>query len=194
MNSVASGGLPDTYQQVEYIESSGTQYIKTGILPSSKLNFEIKYYTNSEVARDRFGCIFGSRVGSGTIDYEFSSFDTQGTLRWRTHSTSNNIKMQKQTVQEASFMDYVFTNANGETTIIEEKELYLFGLNNNGSFQQGGSGCRIYYLRFYEDGTKINDFVPCYRIADNEIGMYDTVTNIFYTNAGTGTFTKGNDV
>lgn len=36
--------------------------------------------------------------------------------------------------------------------------------------------------------------VPCYCIQSGEIGMFDTVNNVFYGNAGTGTFTKGADV
>lgn len=36
--------------------------------------------------------------------------------------------------------------------------------------------------------------IPCYRKADNVIGMYDTVSQTFLINAGTGTFTKGSDV
>jgi hypothetical protein len=38
------------------------------------------------------------------------------------------------------------------------------------------------------------DFVPCYRIADSVIGMYDVVNDVFYTNNGSGTFSKGSDV
>ena len=44
------------------------------------------------------------------------------------------------------------------------------------------------------DGTPIRSFVPCYRKSDNAIGLYDTVEGAFYTNAGTGAFTKGADV
>lgn len=36
--------------------------------------------------------------------------------------------------------------------------------------------------------------VPCYRKSDNEIGMYDMFSGNFYTNAGTGKFSKGSDI
>ena len=38
------------------------------------------------------------------------------------------------------------------------------------------------------------NFIPCYRISDGEIGMYDTMNNVFYTNQGTGEFIKGQDI
>ena len=52
----------------------------------------------------------------------------------------------------------------------------------------------IYSWKFYQDDILIRDFIPCYRKSDNVIGMYDTVNGIFYTNKGTGTFLKGNDI
>ena len=42
--------------------------------------------------------------------------------------------------------------------------------------------------------TLVRDLVPCYRKSDGEIWLYDLVGKQFYTNAGTGTFTKWSDV
>ena len=40
--------LPSTYQQVEYIESTGTQFINTDIVANTGTRWEIKYaYTNN---------------------------------------------------------------------------------------------------------------------------------------------------
>jgi hypothetical protein len=38
------------------------------------------------------------------------------------------------------------------------------------------------------------DMIPCYRIADWEIWMYDVVNGVFYTNSWSWTFTKWPDV
>lgn len=44
-------------------------------------------------------------------------------------------------------------------------------------------------------GNALMELVPCYRKNDSVIGMYERVTGVFYTNAGSfGTFTKGADV
>lgn len=53
---------------------------------------------------------------------------------------------------------------------------------------------KLYSFKIYDNGTLIRDFIPCYRVADNEVGLYDIVNNQFYTNQGTGSFTKGPDV
>lgn len=40
----------------------------------------------------------------------------------------------------------------------------------------------------------IHEYVPCYRKADGEIGVYDIIANSFHANSGTGTLVKGNNV
>jgi len=44
------------------------------------------------------------------------------------------------------------------------------------------------------NGVVIHDYVPCYRKADGEIGVYDIIDSTFHTNSGTGTLVKGNNV
>jgi hypothetical protein len=52
---------------------------------------------------------------------------------------------------------------------------------------------KIYSCKLYKSNQMVRNFIPCYRKADNEIGMYDLVNKVFYTNQGTGTFLKGNN-
>lgn len=51
----------------------------------------------------------------------------------------------------------------------------------------------MYRCKIYSNGTLVRDFIPCYRNSDNVIGLYDTLNNVFYTNVGTGTFTKSSN-
>lgn len=53
--------------------------------------------------------------------------------------------------------------------------------------------CKLIQI-FDKNNVLIRNMIPCYRKSDGEIGMYDTINNIFYTNFGTGSFLKGNDV
>lgn len=56
------------------------------------------------------------------------------------------------------------------------------------------ASAKLYSMKLYENAVKVRDFIPCYRKSDNEIGLYDLVNGVFYTNAGSGTFAKGADV
>ena len=56
------------------------------------------------------------------------------------------------------------------------------------------SQIKLYSLQRYKQGVLTLNLVPCYRVSDGVIGLYDTVSETFFTNAGTGTFSKGSDV
>ena len=54
---------------------------------------------------------------------------------------------------------------------------------------------KMYKLDIYDENwIHIYDLVPCYRKSDTVIWLYDLVNNQFYTNSWTGTFTKWADV
>ena len=57
---VSAGGLPPEYQQVEYLESTGTQYIDTGVNPSSNT---VGFYINFLITGGGEQIVIGSRSG-----------------------------------------------------------------------------------------------------------------------------------
>ena len=75
----------------------------------------------------------------------------------------------------------------------DENEIYLFGRNLNGVLDDSGK-TRIYSCKLYNNNTLIRNMVPCYRILDNVIGMYDIENDVFYTNQGSGNFIIGSAV
>lgn len=52
---------------------------------------------------------------------------------------------------------------------------------------------KIYYAKIWKSGTLIRDFIPVKRKADDVIGMYDQVNNIFYTSPNGIAFIGGNE-
>ena len=71
---------------------------------------------------------------------------------------------------------------------------YIF--NASGTYPAGyvNASTKLYYCKIWNGTTLIRDYVPCYRKSDDVIGLYDLENNVFYTNAGTDDFTKGNDI
>ena len=68
--------------------------------------------------------------------------------------------------------------------------LTLFAIN------RGSAVCgllRLYSCKIYDNGTLVRDFVPC-KNPSGEVGLYDTVTERFYGNAGTGSFVAGPEI
>ena len=75
--------------------------------------------------------------------------------------------------------------------------MFMFACNTGGSYDTGTTGTRatrIYYLEIYDNGTLVHNFIPARQISTSTLGMYDIVSNVFFTNDGTDYFIAGPDV
>lgn len=63
-------------------------------------------------------------------------------------------------------------------------EYCLFGrsLSSGAAKTADSSRCRIYFAKFYLDGKKVRDFVPCHFRATGTVGLLDKVTGRFFAN------------
>ena len=185
-NSV-QGKLPSEYQQVEYIESSGTQYIDTGYKYVANDKIEIEIMPLEENA-DR--SIFGAYEMTSTLcELGYRNNLLRGNIA-ETNSPTYTIN-QKYKVQLVNGT-WQYNNSNFGQTRNNNVSIncYLFARNNNGSVNKQSKE-KVYSLKIIRNDNVINEFVPCYRKSDNEPGMYNKVNGVFYTNAGTGEFTVG---
>ena len=202
-NSSGSGGtLPSEYQAVEYISNSASgAYLETLFVPHGNTTYFLRYTLNVNNEADRM--VFGSNDGDYFEPYAYYQDGSQ--YQSRIYARNNTSRYQQIMVSGApQFVemsaDYIKINGvdypkTATVTVTRELPIYIFAWNNNGAPEYYiPSGSKIYYLRCELNGIAIADFVPCYRKADGVIGMFDTVAQVFYTNAGTGTFTKGADV
>ena len=76
--------------------------------------------------------------------------------------------------------------------------IYLMSHNQSGQLDPDRRGATlpetVYYFKVWDQttGDLVHNFVPCWK--EGVIGMMDTVTNTFVTNANSsGTLTLGND-
>ena len=193
-------GLPVGYQQVEYIKSTGTQYIDTGIKTNTTTSrYETKI--NPSLVSGTIG-IFGTRNGSTANQSSMNVFIIDGTFRldWLNGAMGSSVRISSNTEYAISITRGLATinNVNykfGENTSIDGPYTFYVGsFNNAGSVYSNGFSGKIYYSKLYNNNILVFDGVPCYRKSDNEIGMYDLVSNTFFTNAGTGTFTAGAEI
>ena len=182
--------VPDEFQWVEYIQSSGTQYIDTGYKGKTNDIVEIKMMAlESGVDKLFYGSYETNSVYSIGQYGNYYRFNVQPVSDLTISLDVNTIK----TFTKKSDGYWYYNGAHYGSSVANNstKNAFLFG-RNYGDF--GMSKMRLYSCTIYDStGVPIRNFIPCYRKSDNEIGLYDTVNDIFYTNAGTGTFTKGSD-
>lgn len=186
--------LPNEYQEVEYIKSTGTQYIDTRIVATSSINIEayVKLWIYS---KERL-------FGASNNNYKYEIYCTaDSSLRVFYHNVYRDvIKLQSvlkeyiiEIKQGKVFIDNVLQTERTDT-FDTELNLYLFASNINNYADYYGKDIFLEKFKIYDNNILVRDFIPCYRKSDNEIGLYDLVNNEFYTNQGTGTFIKGNDI
>lgn len=193
--------LPDEFQRCEWIESDGNQYINSGIKGTQDFGFEIEFIPYNATSLSGYGTIFASRYSSGNDQLTLSTYSPSGNRgiigyggsRYNAHLTRNkiNIASVKNKVYYAPDGSETDLSAGGEFETPEP--ITIFALNQRGTISQYGT-LRLYKYRMFNAYKKTRDFITCYRKADDEIGLYDAVGKIFYTNEGTGSFTKGPDV
>ena len=191
--------LPPEYQQVEYIANSGRAYINTGISPSDDFGARAVYMQTDAVSVSNvYGTVLRSGVGyfGVNIDRNRNLYYSWGTIY------STNSKITLNTLYEDS-LNYLnnrkYVSVYGEFALanvtITTAPVYVFDFNNNGTgFASQPFIGRVYEIEFTRGSSVVSHCIPCYRKSDNKPGMYDLVTNTFYTNAGTGEFTVGNNV
>lgn len=182
-------GLPSGYTQLEYIQSSGTQYVDTGAKPDQTYTLEVQFQT--------------AQTSAGGIAVSDENWQSNGFGIWCNAVVFGNQTSQDVTLNGSEVITAKLSQAglvvNGETvwtptaaTFTAAANMTLMALNRNGSISERCSG-RLYYAKLTRSGTLIRDFVPCISPA-GAVGLYDTVEGQFYANAGTGTFTAGPEI
>lgn len=200
--SISNSILPSQYQQVDFIQSTGTQYINTGVNCSNDLGIYFDGATNNAINSSNVYIPFGyyqaqTNYFQLTVYYYQSKY---GYISFNSGSGENalNANMATNRRQQWSLL-----NSDWNTTGVSQSSvatrptgtipIYLFARNANGN-ADAYSSTTVYSFKMYRGSILIRDFIPCYRISDNVAGLYDLVTKQFYTNSGTGAFLVGEDI
>lgn len=198
--------IPNEYQKVEYIQSSGTQYINTGVIGKSgiELYADLSFvsvppdgspifgsYGNNQrcyLLTYRSGGIFGSAIGNTPV---VSNYNIVLNTRYQVYS-------YLATGSQILKINGVTEGANNDTTVLNtNKNIFLFGYNYNGNFDnQYPVSIKLYSLKLYDNGLFVREFVPVYRKSDSVVGLYDIQNGVFYSNANNSgdDFTAGPNV
>lgn len=200
---IASGltpRLPSVYQEVEYIESSWTQYIDTWMA-----------FTNNTTVSLDINITTAPSWWTGVIWAQKNNIDTSwaiwvntnaGTYQhWTAFGDWNSGPLLNQRVIYSNDATHLYINwASVKTisnwwTFTTPVNWTIFKVNyQNSTWFQYLVKAKLYNCKVYESWTLVRDFVPCYRKNDTEIWLYDLVNDVFYTNQWSWIFTKWADV
>lgn len=197
----SGGGLPEGYTAVDYLQSSGAQWIEMGVAPNQNTKAVLKIKINN--FNEELGAsLIGSRTNANSSD-QFSTYldgvdggrflfrmdgQTQA-ISW-TGLTTNKIyivtlsgtEMKAELEDGTAVFSKTFSVPNFTSTV-------TMALFKSKPLNKGFRG-RIYSCKHYNGDKLIQDFQPCLDTGGVPC-MFDLVSQKPFYNVGTGSFTWG---
>lgn len=188
--------LPSGYTPLEYIESTGTQYIDTGFKPNQDTRIICELGGAPRTTEQH---LFGARTSTGSSD-KFLFLAAGDSESYRSDYYNNNVSISTSfdfssrfTVDKnknQTFLNGTLAATNNSGNFSTAYNVFLLASNTSGTPSIAKSGARLYSAKIYDNGTLVRDFIPC-QTTSGEIGLWDDVNGVFYGNAGTGVFIAG---
>lgn len=196
--------VPSGYTALEYVQSTGSQYVDLGVHPSSSTRAVLDHQLTDTSSVQ---ALFGGRTSAGGSD-TFDVYVVDGKIRtdFGAHSLTATDAVSSRVVLDkngpsTTYGESVFTN--NAATFTTASSLVLCSCKNASSSSANvdsnlvdtrGARMRVYSFKLYDDGALVRDMVPCRRDQDSQVGFYDDVSGAFYGNDGTGSFVAGPDI
>lgn len=183
------------YETIEYIESTGTQYINTGLKPNNNYRVVMDFQLTSA---DGYTCLFGSADSTSKNENSFALWHNGTTFAYYygTGTFKNFPNTLVATGEYSTDCNGPIATIDGNTVTHEavsftgSQNMYLFAVNYGGTASYFASGkwkpCKIYD----ENGTLVRDYIPV-KTPGGVPCMLDKLTGEFYHNKGTGEFIAG---
>ena len=173
------------YEILEYLESSGTQYIDTGVV-----------YANDTKLTQRF-CVVdfaGAQMQMGALDTVSGAYHR---FHWGITSDGSYIVWAgiggngkaTRTAGSDGWVDLTKDAAGSYNTDDGHSTLAIFARNEGGTYTCGKF--RVGQTCIWKGGTLVRNMVPVRRKSDGVLGFYDYCEPKFYGNDGTGEFAGG---
>lgn len=190
------------YQEVEYIQGQGSQWMKIPIDFTGGIS-----YLHIKCKKEGGGGVFSN--WTSTSSGVGLHLDMQSNWRfWLANDGVNKFDVKQEfSLSDTDVLDLSYSNADKLITCNGQDKSYTYGntppssLNSIILFAYGinntVNGRFIGKTRIYGFECKANSefvIIPCYNKTSQIIGMFDVANDTFYTNEGSGTFIKGPNV
>lgn len=210
----ATADLPSGYRAIDYIESTGAQYLDTGYVPGPTTRFDADMQFVGERRVDaEISKWFGAQEGTVSLACNFGAdmSQTNTLFFWVNNTSAGGGSHQVGVIADRQARSrFTLDAASGEvhygettihcaakTTTHSSHSLYLFGnhMSDGSARMLDCYGMRVYGWKIYDGETLVRDYVPARRVSDDKAGLYDLVNNTFAVSSGPADFaTRGSPV
>lgn len=199
-STLVHGNLLPYDAEVEWLESTGTQYIDTGIVPNFNTEVKVKAIVNDWISS---GVLVGSRTGT-TNDGRFFVLAQSGTNS-RTVMAGSSVDISNTTLPKNTLFEIVFNETSTHKVLLNGSLITTFSSGNTVSennnllvFATSGYLGNLYpckgkmcAMQIRQNGTLVRDYIM---VRKDGVGyFYDRVSGQLYGNAGSDSFGIGAD-
>ena len=181
-------GTQNEYTRLEYIESTGTQYIDTEFKPNQDTRVILSAYNLSSSS----GWTFGTWESASTNQYAFSCLSTYSFRYGTTNVQLTTVPVGELRV-DFNKNNYSLNETSGSLssqTFSCPYSIYLCAINAAGSVSSGKFTGRIYSCKIYDNGTLVRDYTPAIN-SSGIAGLYDAINNTFVSSKSSEEFIAG---
>ncbi len=184
------------YTQIEYLESTGTQWIQTGIILNENISIHIDTQLKNLPQSENILGGYGNTLGGRTVSIRAGGGYTRFTF-FRATNTYTPCNTAIDTNRHVFIVDIYNNYVQIDDCSLSVTDIYPtesntvsfdIGAYNNSTQYQWKA--KYYNIKFYERDVLIRDFIPVLD-KDGTPCMYDRLEGKFYYNAGTGQFIAG---
>lgn len=200
--------LPFAYQEVEYIRCSGNQWLITNIIPTGNSDLRATFQYTGGAITESARMVAGSLtinnnkttinrlyVGVGKAEAKFiSAFGDERVYRKaidkEVHALIADAKNGKAVIDNESYSGVTNWNKN-----FKNPKIAIGSYSSSTDVSKPGAFIgKIFSVLVYENDNCVGNFVPCYRKSDHKAGMYDTISDTFFSSVTNADFFVGADV
>ncbi len=201
--SGGSVGLPDGFTAVEYIQTSGSQRIDTGVKSSASVGLSADFCFVDTRSNQNLAQAYSQPEHYQLLVLMISSWNSPDGAVWFVCGYLDTMQYLKKADTDRHIYHF---NADGQYTVemdgiqykkadpskttfpADARNLYFFARNS--PFVDGYARMKLYSCAMYDGGRKIRDFKPCLD-ADGVPCLYDLISKTAFYNQGSGSFTWG---
>lgn len=189
--------IPVPYDaEIEYLQSSRTQWIDTGIIPNASTGL----YLKAECSNNADYYLIGLRDATGNTrwcighdNYFYYGYGSFAFITKNIKTLSAELWLNYQNDKKATAL------LNGNTYSVTLPSLSFTPINNIRLFGSSGVSAsyskwpgKIYFVKISQGNDIIMDLIP---VRVGQVGyMYDKISRELFRNSGTGNFILGPDV
>lgn len=184
----------DFFTPVEYIESSGTQYIDTGFKPNQDtgITMDIQpleggtfpYYGGRNELEDAAFALWNVQTNQIRFDYG----TTMNTMNISSYTSRVLINVNKNSINYGNN-----TTSTAYTTFQSDYTMCLLGLKDSNGVDERQMSARLYSCKIYDNGVLVRDYIPA-KDKNDVGGLFDKVNMEFVYSSGASQFAAGPEI